>query len=70
METNESRRVSFDLSAAEVDRAQDAHKGEQRQVYLGSSRNAVTKGCVSEERVQNWDVRGILERAAQEKDEV
>ena len=43
METNESRGVSFDISAAEVDRAQDAHKGERRQGYLRSSRSAVTR---------------------------
>ena len=53
-----------------MDQGQEGHKGERRQVSPWSSRNAVTKGCVSEDRVQSRGVREILERAAQEKDEV
>ena len=66
----EGRKVSFNSSATEVDHAQERHKGERRQVNPWSSRNAVTKGCVSEDRVQSRGVRGILGRAAQGKDEV
>ena len=62
--------MSFNSSPTEADQAQEGHKGERRQVSPSSSRNAVTKGCVSEDRVQSWDVRGILGRAAQGKDEV